>query len=105
VRTVSLGMRALSCESSTLTLIIFSTPLFNVIEDEGHPSHAPSILIVTTPVASSNATNTISPPSSCTAGLIRVSNNSLIIATVSLSSSLIVVASVSPSYMIGSNES
>eukprot|EP00239_Pterosperma_sp_CCMP1384_P010391 CAMPEP_0197860282 /NCGR_PEP_ID=MMETSP1438-20131217/35541_1 /TAXON_ID=1461541 /ORGANISM="Pterosperma sp., Strain CCMP1384" /LENGTH=78 /DNA_ID=CAMNT_0043477083 /DNA_START=67 /DNA_END=300 /DNA_ORIENTATION=+ len=74
---------------------MFSTPLLSVTEDEGHPLHDPCSSNETIPVSSENPLKAISPPSSCTAGLMRVSKSSLIIATTSVSSSSIAVSDVS----------
>ncbi len=53
------------------------------------------LLVVTMLTRGCHTLNTMSPPSSMTAGLMRVSSSSLIIATTSLSSSLIAVSDFS----------
>lgn len=78
-------------------MIIFSIPYLRVTSELGHPTHDPSIVSVTIPLASSKSLYTTSPPSSYTSGLMRVSIISLIICTASLSSSLIFVSSLSGS--------
>ncbi|KAG5574937.1 hypothetical protein H5410_055071, partial [Solanum commersonii] len=73
-------------------LLLVCCPDLRVTDELGQPLHAPCIFNLTTPVSGSNPRYKISPPSSCTAGRIRVSKSSLIIATISESSSWIAVS-------------
>mmetsp|Transcript_27707 Transcript_27707/g.85671 ORF Transcript_27707/g.85671 Transcript_27707/m.85671 type:complete len:224 (+) Transcript_27707:462-1133(+) len=80
---------------------MFSTPLFSVTDDDGQPTHEPASSTDTMPVASSKPRKKMSPPSSWTAGRMRTSMSSLIIATTSESVSRISVsdATASPDAM------